>query len=226
MKRRSRAAILVDAKRARAGRDLSGAPARHTGYMRSARLVISLQNDNGRVDVLSGLRRPIIGSNPVQRPYLFIGAAGLPTGRSDYECVVGFAQPIFLKSCPTPVDSKFERKALGTLRTTLKTLDERFEDTEFELEKPAFEIDAPDGPCLPDFLIRARRGSEVLTFVIEVMGSERTDCLEGKEATHPRMKNLGTLREMWGSKFDHKPDGLKNEGTKVTNKISAVLRSR
>ena len=124
------------------------------------------------------------------------------------------------------MDSDFERQALGTLRTTLATLDERFEDTEFELEKPLFQIDTPDGPCLPDFLIRARRGSEVLTFVIEVMGFERTDYLEGKEATHPRMKNLGTLCEMWGSKFDRKPDGLKNEGTKVTNRISDVLRRR
>ena len=58
------------------------------------------------------------------------------------------------------------------------------------------------------------------------MGFERTDYLKGKEVTHARMENLGTLCTMQGRNFDRKPNGLKNEGTKVTNRISAVLRSR
>ena len=36
-----------------------------------------------------------------------------------------------------------------------------------------FEIETPDGPCIPDFLIRARRDNDEAIFVIEVMGFER-----------------------------------------------------
>ena len=80
-----------------------------------------------------------------------------------------------MREFPIPVDSNYERLALGTLRTTLRILDRAFPDAEFELEKPLFEMDTPDGPCIPDFLIRARRGGHEHTFVIEVMGL-RTAC--------------------------------------------------
>ena len=72
---------------------------------------------------------------------------------------------------------------------------------EFELEKPLFDIDTPDGPCLPDFLIRARRGEDALTFVIEVMGFQRPDYLRRKEETHALMESLGTMCEMQGNRF-------------------------
>ena len=110
-----------------------------------------------------------------------------------------------------PVDSNYERQALRTLRVTLGILDERFPDTEFELERPLFDIDTPDGPCLPDFLIRARRGEDALTFVIEVMGFERPDYLKGKKITHPRMEWLGTKCEMQGNRFDRSTDGATGE---------------
>ena len=45
-----------------------------------------------------------------------------------------------------------------------------FPDGEFEIEKPLFDIDTELGPCLPDFIVRARRGDDEMTFVVEVMG--------------------------------------------------------
>ena len=125
-----------------------------------------------------------------------------------------------------PVDSNYERRALWTLRNTLWNLRRMFPDAEFELEKPLFDIDTPDGPCLPDFLIRARRGDDELTFVIEVMGFERPDYLQGKEDTHARMEWLGTMCTMQGREFDRSTDGVKNEVRRVTNMILAVLGSR
>ena len=178
-----------------------------------------------RVEVLSGVGRPIILSKPVERPYLFIGAVGR-TRSGGYECIQGYAQPVYWKDLPVPVDSNYERQALRTLRRTLGILDERFPDTEFELERPLFDIDTPDGPCLPDFLIRARRGEDALTFPIEVMGFERPDYLKGKEITHPRMEWLGTMCEMQGNRFGRSTDGATGEGRKVTNRIRDVLRSR
>ena len=100
----------------------------------------------------------MVGRNPIAPPYLFLGAVGVADERFGYECLEGYAQPIVASDCPAPVDSHYERRAFGTLRTTLRILSATFPDTGFELEKPLFEIETPDGPCLPDFLIRARRG--------------------------------------------------------------------
>ena len=89
-----------------------------------------------------------------------------------------------------------------------------------------FDIDTELRPCLPDFLIRAGRGDDELTFVVEVMGFERPDYLRGKEVTHPRMETLGPLCTMQASAFDRPGDDVKAEGRKVTDSIRAALRSR
>ena len=151
---------------------------------------------------------------------------GLPEGESGYECLEAYAQTIVTSGWPVPVDSHYERWAFGTLRTTLRVLGREFPDAEFELKKPVFEIDTPDGPCLPDFLIRARRGGDELTFVIEVMGFERPEYLRGKEVTHPRMAALGTLCTIQASEFDRSPEGVKIEGHKVTQAIREVIERR
>ncbi len=136
---------------------------------------VGTDGENDRVEVRSGVVRPVVGTSPIARPYLFLGAVGLPQGESGYECLEAYAQPIVASQWPVPVDSHYERQAFGTLRTTLKVLSRAFPDVAFVLEKPVFDIETPEGPCLPDFLIRARRGGDELTFVIEVMGFERPE---------------------------------------------------
>jgi len=98
-----------------------------------------------------------------------------------------------------PVDSRNERRAFGTLRATLKILRQDFPEAEFCLEKPVFDIKTPEGPCLPGFVIPARRGD---------------DILQGKEVTHPRMETLGTL-SMQRKEFGSSSDGVKAEGREV-----------
>ena len=127
---------------------------------------------------------------------------GLPQGESGYECLEAYAQPIVASQCPVPVDSHYQRRAFRTLCATLQILSRAFPDAAFELEKPVFEIETPEGPYLLAFLIHARRGGEELTFVIEVMGFERPEYLRGKEVTHPWMATLGTLCTMQASEFD------------------------
>ena len=83
---------------------------------------------NNRVEVAWGVSRPVIGLNPVPPPYLFLGAVGQADARSGYECLTGYAQPIVASGCPLPVDSHCERRALGTLRTTLRVLEGAFPD--------------------------------------------------------------------------------------------------
>ena len=101
-----------------------------------------------------------------------------------------------------------------------------FPDGEFEIEKPLFDIDTELGPCLPDFIVRARRGDDEMTFVVEVMGFERPDYLRGKEVTHPRMETLGPLCTMHASAFGRPGEGVGAEGRRVTETIRAALRRR
>ena len=102
-----------------------------------------------------------------------------------------------------------------------------FPDAAFVLEKPVFEIETSDGPCLPDFFIRARRGGDEAVFIIEVMGLKRPKHLRGKEVTHPRMATLGTLCTMQASEFDRSTGGVKAEGRRiVTQTIRQALGER
>ena len=174
----------------------------------------------GELEVVTRIKRPTIGGRAVSGPYLFFGVVALTTRRRGYECVRGWAQLIVSVHRPVPVDSDCERHAFGTLTTTLWMLDMEFPDTEFTMEKPVFDIDTKQGPCRPDFLIKARRKGEVRTWVVEVMGFERPDCLAGKEVTHERMEELGPVILMDGKRFER---DLTSEDRKVTERIRADM---
>ena len=135
-------------------------------------------------------------------------------------------EPGHSPSCRSTVPCRWipisSAKAFGTLTTTLWILSREFPDAEFEMEKPVFEIDTKQGPCLPDFLIHARRNGEERTWVVEVMGFERPDYLAGKEVTHKRMEELGPVIVMNGKRFEA---GLTSEGRKVTERIRADLEA-
>ena len=146
----------------------------------------------------------------------------LTTRRRGYECAQGWAQPIVSVQCPVPVNSDFERQAFGTLETVLWILRKESPDAEFTMEKPVFNMDTTQGPCSPDFLIKARRNGEVRTWVIEVMGFDRPDYLAGNEVTHGRMEELGPVILMDGKRFEA---GLIGEGRKVTEGIRADMRA-
>lgn len=185
----------------------------------------SAWREKDRVEVVSRIGRPIVGRNPVCGPYLFIGAVGLPRGSGGYACLEAWAQPIVATDCPVPVDSHYERQALGTLRATLGILRDGFPDAGFDLVKPVFESETPLGPCIPDFVIQAEREGTKLSFPVEVMGFERPDYLQGKEVTHPRMETLGPLCTMDAAEFD-RPGGVTSEGRKVTASVRRVLGDR
>ena len=173
------------------------------------------------LEVVSRIKRPTIGGRAVSGPYLFFGVVALTTRRRGYECVRAWAQPIVSIHHPVPVDSDFERRAFATLTTTLRILGKEFGDVGFEMEKPVFETDTEQGPCLPDFLIRARRKGTERTWVVEVMGFDRPDYLAGKEVTHERMEELGPVILMDGKRFEA---GLTGEGRKVTDRIRTDMR--
>ena len=88
------------------------------------------------------------------------------------------------------------------------------------MEKPVFDIDTRQGPCRPDFLIKARRNGAVRTWVVEVMGFDRPAYLAGKEVTHERMEELGPVILMDGKRFER---DLTDEGRKVTGRVRSAL---
>ncbi|MDE0047327.1 MAG: hypothetical protein OXU19_15955 [bacterium] len=182
-----------------------------------------------RLDVVSRVTRPVIGGNPVSPPYLFMGVVGLEEGAAAWACLSGHAQPIAAMNCPVPVESNAERQAFATLKKTLGILRREFETVTFSLEKPLFETDTEHGPCLPDFVIRARpegwEGRDSVDFMIEVMGFEDEDYRRRKEETHWAMRSLGTLCTLEAGSFAT-PQGLAAEGTDVTDRVRAVLRRR
>ena len=153
-----------------------------------------------------------------------MGAVGKAGPHKGYRCIQAYAQPIVAGQWPVPVDSGYERQAFGTLRYTVATLQRRFPAAQFHLTKPVFEQETAAGPCLPDFVVHARRGDDQAVFVIEVMGFDRPSYMQGKEITHPRMKMLGPLLLMDGGKFAD--GGVKQEGQQVTRAIEQLLQQR
>lgn len=182
-----------------------------------------------RLDVVSQVTRPAVGGSPVGPPYLFMGVVGLEDGADAWACLAGYAQPIVAMNCPVPVESGAERRAFGTLRKTLRILRREFAAVTFTLEKPLFETGTEHGPCLPDFVVRARpghwEGRDSVDFMIEVMGFEDGDYRRRKEQTHRAMRTLGTLVTMEAGRFGTVA-GLAAAGKDVTDRIRAVLRRR
>ena len=83
---------------------------------------------------------------------------------------LGVAQEPYLPSPPGEesgdagswADALLERAKAIEIAPGRALADLWFPDAEFELEKPVFEIETSDGPCLPDFFIRARRSGDAL----------------------------------------------------------------
>ena len=207
----------------------------------------------GHVKVRSPVVRPIIGDNPVCKPYLFLGVVERSDGRR-WECTKACAQPIIATDCPIPVDSHYERRALGSLRSLVQNLTKSGKlkkalggTVRVELEKPLTRTEVAGGPCLPDFLITVTRPNayshlpqgpghpkhrgrfnprDRARYVVEVMGFDDEDYERDKEETHPRMKRIGRLFSMEGRKFDSAGNPLRRQRESITAKIEEDLLER
>ena len=182
-----------------------------------------------RIDVVSGMARPVMGGKAVNPPYLFMGVVGLEEGAATWACLHGHAQPIAAMNCPLPMESDAQRQAFGALQKTLAILRRELAAVKFTLEKPLFETHTQYGPCRPDFIIQALpegwEGWESVRFMIEVTEPGDGDRCRRKEETHRAMRELGTLCVMEAARFGTR-EGLASEGTDVTDRVRAVLRRR
>ena len=208
----------------------------------------------GHVRVRTPVVRPIIGDNPVIGPYLFLGVVERSGDGRRWECTKACAHPIVAANCPIPVDSHYERRALGSLRSLVRNLTKSGKlkkalggTVRVELEKPLTRTEVAGGPCLPDFLITVTRPNayshlpqgpghpkhrgrfnprDRARYVVEVMGFDDEDYARDKEETHPRMKRIGRLFSMEGRKFDSAGNPLRRQRESITAKIEEDLLER
>ena len=63
-------------------------------------------------------------------------------------------------------------------------------------------------------------------YVVEVMGFKDLDYVRDKEKTHPRMRRIGRLFPMEGSKFDSVDNTLRRQREEITAKIEKDILER
>ena len=208
----------------------------------------------GHVKVRTPVVRPIIGDNPVSGPYLFLGVVERSEDGKRWECTKACAQPIVATDCPIPVDSHYERRALGSLRWLVRNLERSGKlkkalggAVRVELEKPLTRTEVAGGPCLPDFLITVTRPGayshlpqgpghpkhhgrfnprDRARYVVEVMGFDDEEYARDKEETHPRMERIGPVSCMEGSEFDSADKPLRRQREEITAKVQKDLLER
>ena len=208
----------------------------------------------GHVRVRTPVVRPIIGDNPVIGPYLFLVVVERSGDGRRWECTKACVHPIVAANCPIPVDSHYERRALGSLRSLVRNLTKSGKlkkalggTVRVELEKPLIRTEVAGGPCLPDFLITVTRPNayshlpqgpghpkhrgrfnprDRARYVVEVMGFDDEDYARDKEETHPRMRRIGRLFPMEGSKFDSVDNPLRRQREEITADIEDDLLER
>ena len=195
---------------------------------------------------------PKVRGRPVIGPYLFLGTVARSQGR--WACVDACARPVAELDCPVPVDSDYERQAVGALRWLVGTLSGNPQlaallggALRVELERPLALIETTAGPCEPDFLLsvvrpRAHRhlpgGPDdppylgrfdpryLAQYVIEVMGFDDPVYKRRKKSTHPRMKRLGPVFPMEGWKFGPNGEGIDRQREKLKADIARDLLRR
>ena len=208
----------------------------------------------GHVRVRTPVVRPIIGDNPVIGPYLFLGVVERSGDGRRWECTKACVHPIVAAKCPIPVDSHYERQALGSLRWLVRKLEKSGKlkkalggGVRVELEKPLTRTEVAGGPCLPDFLITVTRPGayshlpegpghpkhhgrfnprDRARYVVEVMGFKDLDYVRNKKETHPRMRRIGRLFPMEGSKFDSAGNPLRRQREEITADIEKDILER
>ena len=201
----------------------------------------------GHVEARSGVAAPEVGRNRVPGPWLFLGLVARSEDSRQWECLKARAQPVVSTLCPVPVDSHAERRALGTLRRLVHSLENDPGLCEAlggavraELEKPLFRFETASGPCLPDFLLTVAcpggrghmpgrpgpRGADgrydpggIARYVVEVMGFDDAEYESGKVDMHRRMRTLGRLFRMEAPQFDSPRNPLRRQRERIAADI-------
>ena len=208
----------------------------------------------GRVAVRSRVRRPFVGKNRIDGPFLFLGIVARGMDGGGWACRAAAVQPILSLDIPMPVDSGYERLALGALRKAATRLAQDADlyhalggPARVELEKPLFSFVVRGGPCLPDALLTVTRPGlrehvpagpdgplpegpfedrDTARYVIEVMGFADEAYERRKENTHAQMRRLGRVIRMEGNQFESSWNGLDTQTRRIARRVGKDLVAR
>ena len=196
----------------------------------------------GHVRVQADIVFPTVMGRRVDGPWLFLGEVGKSPETGRWQCLEACARPIASARCPVPVDSQNERRALGALRSLIRSLENNTKladalggTVRIDLEKPLFDLHTVGGPCRPDFILTVIRpgpedGRHLLgdaaRFVIEVMGLGDPDYERAKQKTHRRMRNLGRILLLDARKFDSRGNGIQRQADRIARRIRNNLMLR
>jgi len=129
--------------------------------------------------------RLVIRSDP--RP----GAQSLSI--SEAAALRAYAQPAYSGSQFAPVAGETERRVLKAINSARWPFARARPALEISVEKPLFDIDTPEGPARPDFIIEVVDGEtgEIRTRIVEVMDAEAHGDLAAKSGATPAMAHIG-----------------------------------
>lgn len=152
--------------------------------------------DGGVTLELERLVNVYADSTPARTPYVVMISAKFDEKTKTLRLIRGYAHPRYADSTAykwslCPVDSDYERKALGALLYVVRKTAEQ--GAKIELEKPLFDL-VPAGQsmgCRPDFLVHARGK----TLCIETMGSNDPEYRARKVGIHAIMRQIGPVIE-------------------------------
>lgn len=208
----------------------------------------------GRVEVRSRVPRPVVGQRRIAGPFLFLGIVARDMDGGGWACRAASVHPILSEEVPMPVDSGYERRAIGALRDAATGLarDAELRDAlggavRVELEKPLFPFVVRGGPCLPDALLAVTRPGgrghlpagpdgpvaqgpfadrDTARYVIEVMGFADAAYERRKENTHARMRRIGRVIRMEGRQFESPWNDLETQIRGIARRIGKDLVGR
>ena len=208
----------------------------------------------GRVEVRSRVPRPRVGQHRIAGPFLFLGIVARGEGGGGWACRAACVHPILSEEVPMPVDSGYERDAIGALRGAATGLAQDAALAEalggpvrVELEKPLFQFVVRGGHCEPDALLTVTRPGgrghvpagpdgpplegpfadrDMARYVIEVMGSTDAAYERRKEKTHARMRRIGRVVRMEGDQFESLWNDLETQTRGIVRRIGKDLVGR
>ena len=220
----------------------------------AARAIDAGHPEAGRVEVCSRVARPVVGRQRIDGPFLFLGMVARGLDGGGWACRAACVHPVLSAEIPMPVDSGYERRALGALRGAVEYLarDPDLHDAlggapRVELEKPLFPFVVRGGPCLPDALVKVTRPGgrgdvpagadgplregpfvdrDRARYAIEVMGFASAAYERRKENTHARMKRIGRVVRMEATQFDGSWNGLHSQTDRIARRIGKDIVAR
>jgi len=145
------------------------------------------------IEIEGELLRGAAGPPPARGPYLVLAVVGDHGALRGLAALRACAQPVYSGGQFVAVAGETERRVLKAINSARWSLARSRPALEISVEKPLFDIDTPDGPARPDFIVDVVDGEtgEIRTRIVDVMDAEARGGLAAKSGAHAAIAHLG-----------------------------------